>query len=156
MNFSAGQNHVPVFGERIPGRNYVRRPSAYAILRDAEGNVAVVRTPRGCYLPGGGMEKDETPRQTVEREAREECGFLLRVQSHLGRAVQFCYSQEESAWFEKICEFFQAEIVGVTRQSESDHEVLWLVPEQACSMLLHKSHCWAVRSLHSESGRTPK
>lgn len=97
MNFSAGQNHVPVFGERIPGRNYVRRPSAYAILRDAEGNVAVVRTPRGCYLPGGGMEKDETPRQTVEREAREECGFLLRVQSHLGRALSSSVTRRKRA-----------------------------------------------------------
>ena len=107
-----------------------------------------MRTPRGCYLPGGGAEKDETPEQTVEREALEECGFVIQVQSMLGRAVQFCYSEEESAYFEKICDFLQAQIVGITAPSEPDHQILWVTPEQACAMLLHESHCWAARGFH--------
>jgi len=145
MNSSSSLDHVPVFGERTPGCDYLRRPSAYTILRNAEGNIAVVRTPRGCYLPGGGAEKDETPEQTVEREALEECGFVIQVQSKLGRAIQFCYSEEESAYFEKICDFLQAQIVGMAAPSEPDHQVLWVTPEQACAMLLHESHCWAAR-----------
>ena len=153
---SASTEQVPVFGDRSPGCVYVRRPSVYAILRDAEGKVAVVRTPRGCYLPGGGAEKDEMPQQTVEREAREECGFLLRVQSWLGRAIQFCYSEEESAYFEKICDFLAAEIVGATAPSESDHQVLWVTPEQACGLLLHESHIWAVRRFHPCGDGKPK
>ncbi|HZS29378.1 MAG TPA: NUDIX domain-containing protein [Candidatus Angelobacter sp.] len=142
---SSSVDQVPVFGQRDPGRDYVRRPSVYTLLYDAAGNVAVVRTPRGCYLPGGGAEKSETPQQTVEREAREECGFILRVHSRLGSAIQFCYSEGERAYFEKICDFLGADLVGVTTQTEPDHQVLWVSPEQACSMLLHESHRWAVQ-----------
>jgi 8-oxo-dGTP diphosphatase len=152
MNSTVDQ--VPVFGQRDPGHDYVRRPSVYTLLHDAAGNVAVVRTPRGCYLPGGGAEKGETPQQTVERETREECGFVLRVHSRLGSAIQFCYSEDERAYFEKICDFLSAEIVGVTTPTESDHEVLWVTPDQACSMLLHESHRWAVQRFFS-GGKTP-
>src|ERR1700739_2554901 len=148
MNSSSSMDFGPVFGDRTPHRDYVRRPSAYAILRNTGGNIAVVQTPRGCYLPGGGAEKEETPQQTVEREALEECGFVIQVQARLGRAIQFCYSEEESAYFEKIFDFLQSKIVGMTAPTETDHQVLWVTPDQACTLLLHESHCWAARGFH--------
>jgi 8-oxo-dGTP diphosphatase len=89
---------VPVFGARLPGCNYVRRPSVYALLRNGSGKWAVVRTLYGCYLPGGGAEPDESPQQTVEREALEECGFELKTGPVLGSALQFAYSIEEKQY----------------------------------------------------------
>src|SRR5215475_4773817 len=92
---------VPIFGTRIPGAIYRRRPSAYALVRDDAGHFAVVRTPVACYLPGGGMEAGETPDETIIREGLEECGFVLKPGAQIGRAMEICYSREEGEYFEK-------------------------------------------------------
>jgi hypothetical protein len=59
--------------------------------------------------------------------------------------VEVCYSAEEKAYFEKDSFFIQAEIAGQAEKIEADHELLWLLPQQAISMLTHRSHAWAVQ-----------
>jgi len=135
---------VPVFGTRLEDRTYVRRPSAYALVRNAAGHWAVVRTREGCFLPGGGMETHETAEQTVEREAQEECGFVLKPGAVAMQAIQFVYSSEEHQYFEKICEFVEAELIGTVAPSEKDHQTVWLNVDQAVDALSHESHRWAV------------
>jgi 8-oxo-dGTP diphosphatase len=138
------EKETPVFGTQTEGKLYFRRPSAYALVRNALGQWAVVRTPQGCYLPGGGMEPHETPQETVIREAREECGFILKPGATTARAIQFCYSEEERKHFEKICEFMDAELIDTVAPTEHDHELVWMGLEQALEALLHEAHRWAV------------
>jgi 8-oxo-dGTP diphosphatase len=136
---------IPVFGTRVPNVDYRYRPSAYALVINQNRKIAVVRTPVACYLPGGGMECGETPEQTVEREGREEGGFVLRSRAHLGRAMEICYSVEEGLYFEKDSYFIEAEVVGQATQTELDHHLLWMTAEQAEQALSHGSHRWAVQ-----------
>jgi len=75
---------IPVFGIPLPGITYKHRPSAYALVRNQLGEIAVARTPLACYLPGGGMDPGETAEQTIQREGKEECGFVLRPLHFLG------------------------------------------------------------------------
>jgi 8-oxo-dGTP diphosphatase len=133
-----------VFGTRRPGQDYIRRPSAYALVRNATGDWAIVRTPHGCFLPGGGMEADETPQHTVIREAQEECGFVLKPGPTTSKAIQFCYSTQERRFFEKVCEFMDAELVNTVAPTELDHELMWLTLDQAQEVLFHEAHRWAV------------
>jgi 8-oxo-dGTP diphosphatase len=135
---------IPVFGTRIDGRAYVRRPSAYALVRNGAGEWALVRTPQGCFLPGGGMELHETSRQTVERESREECGFVLRSGRVIARAIQFVYSSEKHEYFEKICDFVEAELIDMVAPVEDDHELIWLDLDEALKFLSHESQRWAI------------
>lgn len=137
----------PVFGDRVDGCPYVVRPSAYALVRNLEGEIALVRTRQGCFLPGGGIETDERPEKTVEREAKEECGLLVDVRSALGKAVEIVHSIGEATCFEKRSEFFEADMTGSTTSDEEDHELLWLSPDRAIEVLSHESHRWAVRRL---------
>jgi 8-oxo-dGTP diphosphatase len=141
---------IPVFGTRMAGCAYVRRPSAYALVRNSRGEWAAVRTPNGCFLPGGGKEAGETPENTVQREAREECGFVLSPRGLVARAIQFVYSTEEKKYFEKICEFVEAELVGSEDPLEPDHELIWLSLDQAQASLSHESHRWAVGLLRKQ------
>ena len=133
----------PVFGTPTPDCPYVVRPSAYAlVVRD--GLLAVARTPKAVFLPGGGIEDGETAQAAVMREGIEECGLLLRPVALLGTAVQIAYSETEAACFEKRCTFFAAEVTGTAPQTEADHTLLWLSPEDAFNALSHGSHAWAV------------
>ena len=136
----------PVFGVPEPGVRYLVRPSAYALIGDGEGRVALVRTPEGVYLPGGGIERSETPQQAIVREAIEECGLAVRVGSWSVAAVQFCYSVPEASYFEKHSLFFEAELERFAGgATEADHELFWEPAGSAPDALSHESQAWAVR-----------
>jgi 8-oxo-dGTP diphosphatase len=136
---------APVFGHPPDGTLATVRPSAYAIIRNDRGELAVVRTPEGVYLPGGGMDPGETPHETVLRETLEECGLAIRVGSRTAVAVQFAWSEAEQTYFEKRCIFVDATVLGPdVSRLEADHEVLWVEVERACELLTHESHRWVV------------
>jgi 8-oxo-dGTP diphosphatase len=126
-----------VFGQRVAGASYVLRPSVYALITNAVGQVAVVRTAQGVFLPGGGIEMGETAEQAVQREVLEECGLAIRLLSRLPRALQLVYSQAELTYFEKVSTFFAA-VVEEQRSgpSEKDHEVFGLS--------LMRRHCFSL------------
>jgi len=135
----------PVFGERDEGAHYVERASAYGVVEGAWGLLALVRTPLGVYLPGGGMEPGETPEEAVVRETREECGLQVRAGAWRARARQFTYPADERTHFEKLCVFVEAEVVGCAGVgTEDDHELVWADPAEAARLLTHESQRWAV------------
>jgi 8-oxo-dGTP diphosphatase len=138
-------SRLPVSGTRVEGCPYLVRPSAYALVRNAGGDVAVIQTPRGSYLPGGGVEAHETPEETVQREAREEGGLILKLRTSIGEAIEIVYSAEENACFEKKSVFIEAEVIGEVQSRERDHELVWVSLDHAVSLLSHGSHRWALR-----------
>ena len=72
-------NAVPTFGVADTTLPHVIRPSAYALIAGSPGQLAIVHTPAGVYLPGGGIMGAESPEATVCREAQEECGLAIRL-----------------------------------------------------------------------------
>ena len=48
-------NAVPIFGVADTTLPRVIRPSAYAIIAGSPDRLAIVHTPAGVYLPGGGI-----------------------------------------------------------------------------------------------------
>jgi 8-oxo-dGTP diphosphatase len=141
----------PVFGVPTAGRRYTVRPSAYALIEDGHGRLAVVRTPQGVTLPGGGIEDGETPAQAAVREALEECGLIVRAGSWAIRAVQFSYSESDRAHYEKWSTFLDAVVEAVAHSGvEEDHELVWVAPGAAIEILASESHRWAVESRFRE------
>lgn len=136
---------VPIFGTREDGRPWMIRPSAYGLLPDRDGRVAIVRSPDGVYLPGGGIEDGETVAEALRREALEECGFRISLGAWTARAVQFAYSASEKAHFEKRCSFLECTVESVDRTLlHPGHELLWVPGSSAAGLLTHESHGWAV------------
>ena len=138
-------SNAPVFGHSDDTRPVKVRPSAYAVIADANGCVAIVKAPDGVFLVGGGVEPGETPEEAVMREAREECGFAVRVGACIARAVQHADSIAERTQFEKRSTFFEATIVDDGAcVAEPGHELCWVDPAVAPTLLAHPSHGWAV------------
>jgi 8-oxo-dGTP diphosphatase len=139
---------VPIFGNPPHGTRATVRPSAYAVLRNDRGELAVVRSCEGIYLPGGGMDPGETPHQTVVRETLEECGLTIRIGSWSSAAIQFAWSEAEQTYFEKRCTFVDATVLGTdTSRLQPDHELRWVDADRACELLTHESHAWAVKAV---------
>lgn len=136
---------VPVFGYPPAEGRAVVRPSAYGLIANLAERVAVVRTPHGLFLPGGGIESGETPREAIAREVREECGIELSIGSWSVRAIDFVYSEAERTHFEKRSTFVEARSSGNRVASgELDHQLEWALPADAIANLAHASHRWAV------------
>ena len=83
------------------GSRYRRSEGAHVLVRDEQGRILVVRTTYlgpGWMLPGGRVEKSETPHAAAARETREETGIdvrvdrLVLVDAHRRRNVSFVYA----------------------------------------------------------------
>jgi len=147
---AADWDGVPVFGHPPADARATVRPSAYALLADDAGRLAVVRTPQGLFLLGGGMEPGEAPPDTVVREAREEAGLVVRVGAWNVRAVDFVYSITDRTHFEKRSTFVEVHAEGPRAGAgEPDHELRWLPPREAAERLSHPSHRWAAERWHA-------
>ena len=128
---------IPEFGRAEAGVEYALRPGGYAVIRDEAGRMAVVSTPVGLALPGGGQEPGEGPEQAAAREVGEECGLRIEVGAVIGVA-------DDGRYYRKRCTYFFAEVVGRCDAVEVDHELRWLPPADAEADLMHGSQRWAV------------
>ena len=144
-NCVTSPKHIPEFGEGTPGADYVIRPGGYLVVRNSRNKFAVVSTPRGFFLPGGGQEESETAAQAAVREANEECGLIVTLGELLGTADELVFASAEEQYFRKRCVFFSAELVSWTGGGESDHDLIWMSADEAATRLTHKSQAWAVK-----------
>jgi len=136
---------VIVFGAHPQGGGWIVRPSAYALVLDDEGRLAVVETSQGTFLPGGGIEPGERIDEAIRREALEECGLISEAGGWTIRAIQFVYSRLEDTTFEKRSIFREGIITGVNlARLEPDHSLVWATWERAYTMLSHESQRWAI------------
>lgn len=139
-------SRVPVFGEHRGFPASVIRESAYVLASREDRCLASVRTSQGTFLPGGGIEGRETPWQAIVREASEECGLVIHPGAWVGSSIQLVYSDSEQTHFEKRSIFCDGMVVGFDpTNSEPDHELLWILPEEAPRILSHESQQWAVK-----------
>ena len=137
--------NVRVFGFPTNAGSSIVRPSAYGLVADRGGRLAVVHTPSGLSLPGGGSDALESPEATVVRETREECGLEIRVGQWRRAAIEHVFSTAEQAQFEKRNTFCDATVLrAVGQPSEPDHLLEWMSAEQAVTLLVPLSHRWAV------------
>ena len=145
MSSTTNWANVRVFGVPPTAASAIVRPSAYGIVADAYGRLAVVHTPNGLSLPGGGSDTTEAAEATVVRETREECGLDIRVGRWRRNAIEHVFSATEQAQFEKRNTFCDATVLRRTgTPSEADHLLEWMSVAQAATRLAPASHRWAV------------
>ena len=83
------------------GGRYRRTEGAHVFVADQDGRVLAVRTTYlgpGWMLPGGRVERSETPHHAAVRETREETGLdveldrIVLIDAHRRRNVSFIYA----------------------------------------------------------------
>lgn len=134
------------FGNRVATVAYVDRPGAYAVIRDPSRAVALVRTSKGYFLPGGGVEPREDLQTALQREILEEIGYGVQVREEFATAAQYLFAKSDGAYFRKVGHFFLASLTAkVSEPTETDHELVWCSVEECLRNLNHDFQKWAVR-----------
>ena len=135
----------PTFGTLPDGVERRRRPGVYAVIFDDCGRFASVKAKKGFFLPGGGIEADEIPEQTLAREVREECAHEVIIGKFLGSAIQYFSEKDGSRHWEFHCSYFAAQF-GAPLDNEPEHELLWLELSDA-DKLAFDVHRWGISQM---------
>jgi ADP-ribose pyrophosphatase YjhB (NUDIX family) len=131
------------------GGRYRRTEGAHILATDAEGRVLVVRTwylGPGWSLPGGRVERGETPHAAAARETREETGLevtvgrLVLVDAHRSRDTSFIFTGtvtggELSPQLGEIAEVGWLAREEVARTSHQLDRLLRLIPERGVAYI---------------------
>jgi ribosomal protein S18 acetylase RimI-like enzyme/8-oxo-dGTP pyrophosphatase MutT (NUDIX family) len=139
------------FGEPAAGHPCAVRPSAFVIVSNASGAIALVRTSEGIFLPGGGIEPGESAEAAARRETREECAFDVVIDGEIGRAAYYVWAKKESTCFEKRSVFFCG-APGEPCPTAPEHEVLWVAAADALEQITREAHRWAVEQWGKQRG----
>ena len=135
---------VLTFGAQPADASAIVRQSAYAVVTNGGGEIAIVDASEGVLLPGGGVDADESTESAVIREVAEECALRVDVTGELGQAIQFVTSQKKRATFEKRSRFVSAQVRASDARAP-EHSTRWLAPEEALTSVTYESHAWAIR-----------
>lgn len=139
-------NTKPSFGYKKSNKQYVLRPSCYAIIFDESClKVAVIQKGTKYFLPGGGMENAETRELCLHRELLEELGWKIEIQQYIGNAERYFYAEKEGIYYVNDGYFYICNKVNEhINRIEEDHILEWLSPSQAQRLLIHPHQQWAV------------
>lgn len=132
-----------VFGEKKDVQ-YTDRVGAY-LLCVKNGKLAVIKTGKGYFLPGGGIEGNETHQECIIRECLEETGMSADVGEYICSAESFLY-HEKIGYFHPIQYYYAGEFPEkVSEPSETDHKLVWIDAELAKEKMKVEQQRWAVK-----------
>lgn len=118
------------FGDApIPGKHYVHRPGAYALLPRGDQLLVTMQADPGpeLQLPGGGIDPGESPLAALHREVMEETGWRIARPRRLGAFRRFTWMPEYDIWAEKLCTIYLADPVRpLGPPSEAGHDPVWI------------------------------
>ena len=111
------------FGYKKPTEQYVLRPSCYAIIfNSTSSKIAVIQKGDRYFLPGGGMEGNETKEECLHRELLEELGWAIKIDQYIGNAARYFYAEKEDIYYLNDGFFYIANMVQKqTENCEDDH-----------------------------------
>lgn len=136
------------FGQKQDGKEYIGRPAVYGLLFNSQKDkIAIIQTNDGNYfLPGGGIENNETDEACLKREALEEMGMDIEIGRFIGCARRYFYSTNEDKYYLSEGYFYLCDTGRqICEPTEIDHLLKWIEPNQAMNSLFHDHQSWAVK-----------
>ena len=125
---------------------YLDREGAYLIPYQ-DGKVAVVQTPKGYFLLGGGLQQDESHVDCICRECLEEIGYTVCVHDTLCSAETYTKHPTLGYFHPTQTYYFGQLIEKVSTPTEKDHLLRWFEYHELKGKLFVEMQNWALEQL---------
>lgn len=130
------------FGTKEKKLNYTDRTGAYLICVK-KGKMAVIQTPKGYFLPGGGLEQNETHKDCIVRELLEETGCSCQI-NHLVCCADTYTVHEKIGPFHPIQYYYSGNLKKkISEPTETEHTLTWMPLHEAAQKLFLPMQRWA-------------
>lgn len=140
------------FGEKLENTEYFQRKAVYGVVISSEGKIATIETPGGYFLPGGGIENNESHENCLKREFLEETGYEIIFGNYIGRSSLYHISKN-SKYMHGIGFFYFVDLYYKKNNGiEEDHKLIWLEPTECINGLFFKHQSWATAKAMSIKG----
>ncbi|GGA78550.1 NUDIX hydrolase [Ornithinibacillus halotolerans] len=141
-----------VFGTKEKNVDYTMRKGIYGVtFNNGKEKVLAVRTPNGGYfLPGGGVEHDESNEICLRREMLEETGYSIDIKSFIGNASCYFLSLKGDPLLSNGY-FYRVELLEKTQNPLEEGQIKeWVRIEKVEELFTHEHHIWAIKEgIHS-------
>lgn len=129
---------------------YVDRPGAY-ILPVHHRRIAVVRTPKGYFFLGGGIDSGESHEETICRECLEEVGCLAEVGEFLCSADAYTVHHGNEPYHPVQYYYLGSISAPLQPPAEEDHTLVWMDLENLRGKMFSVMQNWALEILISNT-----
>ena len=137
-----------IFGKK-EAVSYTDREGAY-LIPIKNGRVAVIETPKGYFLLGGGVDTGESHEACIKRECLEETGCEARVGNWIASAETYT-THPVIGYFHPIQAYYAGELSErVQDPVERDHRLVWIEAADAAGKMFSPMQAWAVALALSE------
>lgn len=135
-----------IFGEILDGIYYKERKGAYGIAINELNQVAVIQMPHGDFLPGGGIEINETEATCLRRELIEETGYSININSFICSGIQYGYGPKSEKYLKLVGSFYMIQLQNDTgMKSEIDHNLVWKDRDELKKSMRLEYQYWAIQ-----------
>lgn len=108
---------ISIYGDNYFGTYTKTRAAARGVvLRDGKMLASHAVVGDVWMIPGGGIEKDETPEEAVVREVREETGYVVRP------VRAFLTISEYYEEYRYVSHYFLCEVIGEGKTALTENE----------------------------------
>lgn len=131
-----------VFGTK-KNVNYMDREGAY-LLPAKDGKIGVVKTSKGYFLLGGGLDSGENHEECLKRECLEETGYTVLVGNIICSAEMY-YEHPTIRYFHPMQTYYVGELLEqVSLPVEDDHEFVWVDYNELVDNMYLEMQSWAL------------
>lgn len=131
-----------VFGTK-ENVNYIDRLGVY-LIPVKEGKIGVVKTSKGYFLLGGGIDSGENHEECITRECLEEAGYKVSIGKKVCSAEMY-WEHPTLGYFHPIQTYYVGELLEqVCVPVEDDHEFVWTDYNELADNMYLEMQSWAL------------
>lgn len=125
---------------------YINREGAY-VIPVKNNQIGIIKTQKGYFFLGGGIENGESHTDCIERECMEEAGYKVLLKDKICSAESY-YVHPTIGYFHPIQTYYAGELLSmVSIPLEKDHNFLWIEFNEIKGKMFLDMQNWALEQL---------